>query len=375
MLRRLGLLTLLVATTAQARPIIGGTAAKKGDFPAVVVLDVGQGALCTGELIDPEWILTAAHCVDPAVVGTASQAALTASVRVHFGTVNESLDTGTVVTAKDTFFNTKFDVNNLGQFDVGLIHMSTAVTNVTPFRVNFVPARSPVGTVVTFAGFGTRAAGGTGPAGALFVITNRTSISCGQNQIGNDADLMCFPSNDGKGICEGDSGGPDLAMIDGVATVVGINSFSDTNCTAFSGSTRPDAEKAFILSHVPQIECNTDTECDAAAAKTCFNHSCMVAPFAPTGIGTVCTGNGSCDSNECAAGPGSDKLCVSSCTVADATTCPGGFDCLDTGGGGGACWPSTSGGGGCCDAGDHGMSTMLVGIGLVALGLRRRRPA
>ena len=39
--------------------IFGGTAATAGEFPAVVVLEVG-GGLCTGTLVDPEWVLTAA---------------------------------------------------------------------------------------------------------------------------------------------------------------------------------------------------------------------------------------------------------------------------------------------------------------------------
>src|SRR5262245_38436991 len=76
-------------------PIIGGTQAQNGQYPSVVAFTVGNG-LCTGTLVTPEWILTAAHCVTPSVVGLANQAAVTADVRVHSGTVDLSRAQGTV---------------------------------------------------------------------------------------------------------------------------------------------------------------------------------------------------------------------------------------------------------------------------------------
>ncbi len=351
--------------------IIGGTSTTVGQFPSVVVLEVG-GGLCTGTLIDPEWILTAAHCVSPQVLGLPSQDAVTKNTTVHFNTVNLVQSQGITIAAKATFPKPNFNINALGANDIGLIQLSRPVTEIAPSPVNFDRAKAPVGITVLMVGFGATEQGAGGSVGVEFALDGRVSVSCASAFGGSDANLLCFNQTDNKGKCEGDAGGPSFAMIDGQQTVVGVTSFGDQNCAQFGADTRVDIERDFIVSHIPQLDgCASDADCPGDTI--CFDNRCIAQPFTDGGIGTECTAGGECDSGACASGPDGMR-CTETCVVDAEDACPDGFTCLGATGGEGACWPSDSlDDGGCCDTSGQGGPTALLGLGLVAVVLGRRR--
>lgn len=352
---------------AEPAPIIGGTPGTVGQYPSVVAFTVGNG-LCTGTLITSEWVLTAAHCVQPATVGLPNQAMVTASVEVHTNTVNITRAPGTVTRASMTIPNPGFSAQALGSKDVGLIKLATPITSIAPSPVNLKAALAPVGITVTMVGFGATQIGGGGGAGVEYVLLDRKSTSCMPFQLA-DANLLCFSQTDNKGKCSGDSGGPSFAMIDGKQTVVGITSFGDQNCAELGADTRTDAERQFILQYVPQLEgCDKDEQC--GANHICFQHRCLVTPFSDGGLGDTCAMASECESGTCADGPGG-KHCTQTCEMGKDGSCPDGLDCISAGTIG-ACWPSEDDGG-CCDTSGRGGPTMLLGIGLISLVLRRRR--
>lgn len=354
------------ADTAGPAPIIGGETTTVGQFPSVVALRVG-GGICTGTLVHRDWILTAAHCITPAIVQLPSQQAVTDAVRVHFGTVNLNQSQGTVRRAALTIPKPGFSATNLGANDIGLIKLAEPVTDIEPTPVNLDGVRAPVGTVVTMVGFGATQTGGGGSVGVQFRLENRTSTSCAQFGM-SDTNLLCFSQTDNRGKCRGDSGGPSFAQVDGRRTVVGVTSFGDQDCTTLGADTRTDVERDFLSTHIESlIGCESDADCPN---EVCFDNRCIAAPFGPRGLGTSCTTGEDCDSNVCGEGPGG-KLCTDSCAVGVDATCPDGFTCLGSSGAAGACWPEEDGG--CCGTGRHAAPTALLGIGLVALVLRRRR--
>ncbi|HEY5947124.1 MAG TPA: serine protease [Kofleriaceae bacterium] len=359
MRRTLSLTLLLVSAPAVAgtlsEPILGGTPTTAGQYPSVVAIEVG-GGLCTGTLIDKEWVLTAAHCV---------QNISLSSIKVHFGTINLNTSSGTTVTASMAVAKPTFNEANLGSNDIGLIKLSRAVTDVAPTPVNLIAAKAPVGISVTMVGFGATGANQTGSIGVEYVV-QQTSVAC-SSFTGSDTDLLCFNQTSGKGKCNGDSGGPSFAMIDGRMTQVGITSFGDQSCTMFGADTRTDVERAFLLQYIPQLECSTDADCPDG--RMCFYKKCIAQPFSPTGLGTACTGNADCDSGTCAMDD-KNAYCSMNCTLGDPTSCPEGLECVEAGAGG-ACWPPEDTG--CCDASGKNAGSMLFGIALFGLVLRRRR--
>jgi MYXO-CTERM domain-containing protein len=121
------------------------------------------------------------------------------------------------------------------------------------------------------------------------------------------------------------------------------------------------------------------TVCMAAADCTtsgnvCIDGHCVVGPGMPGGLGTACTGNDQCASNQCGSDAEGTSYCVEACDLT-ANACPSGFDCLDTGAGAGVCWPGGDDGGGCSTGTSGSGGAFLLLLGMTALFVTRRRRA
>src|SRR5262249_1143305 len=132
-------------TGSNDEDIIGGVT-DSGD-PSVVAIFAHQpgatsGAVCTGSVISPTTVLTAAHCVHPAVAGAGNQ------FDVYTGTVPGQ---SAPLAVAPTPFDPAFDPNNPENgHDVGIVKLA-APTALAPLAVN---RSAPSTGAVRLVGFG-----------------------------------------------------------------------------------------------------------------------------------------------------------------------------------------------------------------------------
>ena len=225
--------------------IIGGTT-DTGD-PGVVLVFAQQpgsssGSLCTGEVISPHLVLTAAHCLSPSEVGQGAQ-----FIVFTGNDFSQQAQPGQVLNVKETHPNPAWDSNNLqGGHDVGIVVLQNATTiKPLPYLRNNAMTQTMVGQTVRFVGYGLD--NGQAQTGAGVKRQTTTMLS--------DFDSVLLHFNDGTHeTCNGDSGGPAFMTLNGAETIIGVTDFGDATCSQGGYDTRVDTETAFIDGYVNQFD-------------------------------------------------------------------------------------------------------------------------
>jgi V8-like Glu-specific endopeptidase len=442
MRRRLVTVTLLGICACQTAPeeidtttqAVVGAAIDTGD-PAVVALTFSDDFIfCTGTLVSPRVVVTAAHCID--------DGAGDPGFTVYFGPDAYAGLEGYRVAVTDKTKHPMWTGSLSGGHDIGVLLLYDAQEPTLPVPMNTADIADHIGADYRVAGFGIydrdlREIDGKKRQGLM-------SIG------GLDGDYLEATDPD-TAICQGDSGGPGFITVDGVEVLAGVHSYSISGCFNPSGDSRVDLwHDDFIVPYIqerdttcgldgtcapigcvadpdcmpcggdgtcatdcplPDIDCATgdigdicqgDTQCmsglciywledihsrfcsepcdgdaDCPEGMTCeevttFGRVCYWEDEPPGAIGQACDEATDCSEYVCAEG-----VCTYPCSIPQGMFCPEGYEC-DTHDGGESylCWalPVEEDGGGCSTTGDPAGLLVLGGVlACYAHRVRRRR--
>ncbi len=226
---------------ATRQPILGG-AADTTDPAAVMILKRASSTdvriVCTGTVVAPHVVLTAAHCLDPRVAGAGGQ------YGIFVGDDNQDPaqagDARRFFTAREVHFDPDFDPTNVtakAGHDIGVV-ITAKPMPVAPLPMNR-EALSDVGLPIRVVGSGVTDTT-THADGRMFAYS--TTVS------GIDAQHLTF-RDPARSICQGDSGGPSIATKGGRDVVVGVHSFGEhsVSCTGTNYDQRVDVEAAELV--------------------------------------------------------------------------------------------------------------------------------
>lgn len=375
------LVAALGGSASAAAPITNGSPSSD---TAVVAIAYGSTVVCTGTIIAPHAVLTAAHCLPDSTLPDVVEGSDPATGMHH-----------RIVAA---FPHPDFDSESLDH-DIAVVIVGEPLHAVPLAFAATLPATAQVGATIRVVGYGWTIANDTTPP-------LRRS---GTSQIDAIDALRVVSHAAPSQACEGDSGGP--ALLDD--QVIGVASSGDTACTQYARHTRVDVHATFIAGVLektaedaarPGDRCWYDANCATGACMPAVDEPRLSfctprcnAGACPAGLAcTVDGGEARCRhpwpspgadrhvcraNNDCAAGlciapaESSDTVCARRCfSDLPGFTCPVNTECREAADGTEACFAiDTDGGCAIAPGRDRGV---LVLIGLVGVAvLLRRRPS
>ena len=207
-------LALLLASPADA--IVGGGApAAEGIGRAIITIVGSRGNFCSGALIGPDLVLTAAHCVEPGATYKI----------VLYGTDRQPQLQDVRKVAAHPSFHMQAIKAHRATADVALLQLDAPARGKTaaPLGVPQIPI--VVGSRFTIAGIGVTIRGDGKSGGTVRAAELIATGQPGTLQI-RLVDPAGQGAREGLGACTGDSGGPVFEDRQGTPAIVGVISWS-----------------------------------------------------------------------------------------------------------------------------------------------------